>query len=156
MATDQSVGDVMVTDVLTFSPDEKVSDAMAKLVERDVDAGPVVDGDGKVIGMLSASDLIVRESKIHLPTVISLLGATIEWPGEKRKFDEDLEKKLGATVSEVMDEEPVTIEEGDTIESAATSMHEHDISRLPVVRDGKLVGLIARGDILRAIVQGSQ
>jgi CBS domain-containing protein len=156
MPTKQTVGAVMVTDVLTFSPDEKVSEAMPRLVEREVDAGPVVDAQGKVVGMLSASDLIVRESKLHLPTVITLLGATIEWPSEKKKFDEDLEKKLGATVEEVMDDEPVTIGEGDTIETAATSMHEHDVSRLPVVRDGQLVGIIARGDILRAIVQGAQ
>jgi CBS domain-containing protein len=156
MPTKQTVGAMMVTDVLTFSPDEKVSEAMPRLVEREVDAGPVVDGQGKVVGMLSASDLIVRESKLHLPTVITLLGATIEWPSEKKKFDEDLEKKLGATVEEVMDDEPVTVGEGDTIETAATAMHEHDVSRLPVVRDGQLVGIIARGDILRAIVQGAQ
>jgi len=155
MPTNLTVGDVMTSDVLKFAADEPVSDAMQRLVERDVDGGPVVSADGQVLGMLSASDLIVRESKLHLPTVFTLLGATIEWPGEKKRFDEDLEKKLGATVAEVMDDEPVLVVESESIEAAATKMHDRDISRLPVVRDGALVGIIARADILRAIVQSA-
>lgn len=153
---DLTVRDVMTTEVLTFHPDDAVPDAMARLVDRGIDAGPVVDEDNRVVGMLSASDLIVRESKLHLPTVISLLGATLELPGEKRRFDEDLEKKLGASVSEVMDDEPVVCGPDDSFESAATLMHDHDVSRLPVIENGGLVGIIARADILRAVVQGSQ
>ncbi len=63
-------------------------------------------------------------------------------------------KALGATVGEVMTAEPVTVDIVATVEDAATAMHDHEISRLPVVDgDGHLVGLIARGDIVRAIVQ---
>lgn len=147
------VKQVMTTEVLSFSPDEDVKEAMRQLVEWDVDAGPVVDADGKVVGMLSTTDLIVQESNLHLPTVITILGATIEWPSSKRRFDEDVEKALGSTVGEVMHDKPVTCSPDDTIETAASLMHEHNLSRLPVVDDGALVGLIARGDILRAIVE---
>jgi CBS domain-containing protein len=155
MPTNLTVGDVMTTEVLSFTADEPVSAAMQKLVDRDVDGGPVVGADGEVVGMLSTSDLIVRESKLHFPTVLTLLGATIEWPSEKKKFDEDLEKKLGASVAEVMDDDPVVIGEHETIEAAATKMHDKDVSRLPVVRDGVLVGIVARADVLRAIVQSA-
>jgi CBS domain-containing protein len=51
-----------------------------------------------------------------------------------------------------MSTEPVVCKDDDTIERAATLMHEHDVSRLPVVRGGRLVGLISRNDVLRAIV----
>jgi CBS domain-containing protein len=95
----------------------------------------------------------VQQSNLHLPTVITILGATIEWPSSKRHFDEDVEKALGSTVGEVMNDDPVTCGPDDTIETAASLMHEHNLSRLPVVSDGALVGLIARGDILRAIVE---
>jgi predicted transcriptional regulator len=104
--------------------------------------------------MLSSTDLIVRESRMHLPTVITILGATLELPSQKRRFDEDVEKALGGSVAEVMNAEPVTCGPDDTVETAATLMHEGELSRLSVVDGGGvLVGIIARGDILRAIVE---
>lgn len=145
---------LMVTDVLTFAAGDNVQDAMKQLVDRNIDAAPVVDADGRVVGMLSTSDLIVQETKLHFPTVISLLGAYLELPSSARHFEHDLERALGATVGEVMTAEPVTCHEDDTLEQIATVMHEKDVSRVPVVdAGGKLVGLVSRGDIVRAIVQ---
>ena len=152
MPRDQRVGEVMTTDVLKFTPDEPVLEAMRLLVARDVDGGPVVDADGKVVGMLSNGDLILRESELHPPTVLSLFGAYLEWPGSARRFDEDISKALGSKVSEVMHAKAVTITEDDTLERAATVMHDKDVSRLPVVRDGRLVGIVGRNDILRSIL----
>jgi CBS domain-containing protein len=157
MPRDVPVADVMNTEVVSFAPDEPVQAAAERMVETGVDAGPVVDAAGKVVGMLSTTDLIVRESRMHMPTVISILGATLELPSQKRKFDEEVEKALGSTVREVMGDTAHTIRPGDTVETAATLMHEHDVSRLAVVDErGVLVGIIARGDILRAIVQAGR
>lgn len=153
MPRNKPVSQVMTTEVLSFTPDQDIQDAMKALVEWDVDAGPVLTDDGAVVGMLSTTDLIVQQSTLHLPTVITLLGATLEWPSSKKHFDSDVEKALGSTVGEVMNDEPVTCGPDDTIETAASLMHGHNLSRLPVVHDGVLVGLIARGDILRAIVE---
>jgi CBS domain-containing protein len=157
MPRDLPVRDVMTTEVVTFFPDEFIESAAVRMVEAGVDAGPVVDDDGRVVGVLSTADLIVREGRMHLPTVISLLGATIELPHQKRQFDDDVEKSLGSTVAEVMADEPRTCGPDDTLETAATLMHEHDVSRLPVVdAEGGLVGIVARGDILRAAVQAAR
>jgi CBS domain-containing protein len=152
MPRDQRVGEVMTTDVLQFTPDEPVLEAIRLLVERDVDGGPVVDAEGKVVGMLSNADLILRESELHPPTVLSLFGAYLEWPGSARRFEDDFNKALGSKVSEAMHAKAVTIGEDDTLERAATVMHDKDVSRLPVVRDGRLVGIIGRNDILRSIL----
>ncbi|MCC5952921.1 MAG: CBS domain-containing protein [Acidimicrobiia bacterium] len=150
---DTPVASVMTSDVVAFSPDDNVGDATRRLVERAIDAGPVTDDEGRVVGMLSTGDLIVQESRLHVPTVISILGATIELPGEARRFERDLEQALGATVGKVMTPDPITCGPDDTVETAATAMHTHNVSRLPVVdADGRLVGLIARGDVVRAIV----
>lgn len=143
----------MTTDVLTFAPDDNVGDAMRTLVDRGIDGAPVVTADGEVVGMLSTGDLIVQESRLHFPTVISLLGATLELPSSKRQFDEDLRQTLGSTVGQVMKADPITIGADDTVEEAATLMHEHDISRLPVLGDAGLVGIVARVDILRSIIR---
>lgn len=157
MPRDVPVADVMNTEVIAFAPDELVQAAAERMVETGVDAGPVVDDAGKVVGMLSTTDLIVRESRMHIPTVISILGATLELPSQKRKFDEEVEKALGSTVAEVMSDAALVVRPDDTVETAATLMHDHDVSRLAVVDDhGMLVGIIARGDILRAIVQAGR
>ena len=153
MPRDTTVGSVMTADVIAFGPNDNVDESMRKMVDVGVDGAPVVDTDGKVVGVLTTGDLIVRESKVHFPTVISVLGATLEWPGEKKHFDEDLERALGADVREVMTAEPVTIRVDQTVEDAATLMHDHDVSRLPVVdADGKLAGIIGRTDVLRVLV----
>jgi len=148
------VSDFMTTDVLTFGPDQNVQEAMQQLVARSIDAGPVVDADGAVVGMLSTGDLIVEEARVHFPTVVNFLGVNVTWPFEHKDLDDTMAKALGASVGEVMTAVPVTIEADASVEDAATVMHDHDLSRLPVVTDGRLVGLIARGDIVKAIVAG--
>jgi CBS domain-containing protein len=146
------VAKVMTTEVLTFSPDETVEAAMKTMVERNVDGAPVVDQDGKVVGMITTGDLIVQESQVHVPTVISLFGAYLELPSSHRRFEQDLRKALGGKVADVMHKDPRTVDDDATLETAATIMHDHDVSRLPVVRAGRLVGIVSRTDILRAIL----
>lgn len=155
LTQDLPVRDVMTTEVVTVAPDQTIETAMTVLVERGVDAAPVVDASGTVVGVLSTGDLIVQDAQVHAPTVISLFGAYIELPSWRKEFEDDFKKAVGAVVSEVMDDEPITCGPDDTVETAATLMHDHDASRLPVVEGGRLVGLIARGDILRAIVHGA-
>jgi CBS domain-containing protein len=152
---DMPVRDLMVTEVLTFRPGDNVQDAMRSLVFRDIDGAPVLDDGGRVVGMLSTADLIVEEARIPLPAVITLLGAVLELPGSKKRYEADLEKALGATVGEVMqDEVPVSLAPDDTLETAATVMHDNEVDRVPVVdADGVLIGIVARGDIVRAIVR---
>jgi len=153
MSRSTPVSNVMTVDVLTFRPEDNVSDAMTGLVDRGIDAAPVVDAEGAVVGIISTGDLIVQETQLHVPTVISLLGATLELPSAKRHFEEDLRRALGSTVSDVMTPDPITIGPDATVEDAATALHEHQVSRLPVVDEGRLVGIVARTDILRAIIR---
>jgi len=153
MLRELPVHEVMSADVLTFSPEDNVMDAMRTLLVRDVDAAPVVGADGEIVGMLSTADLIVEEARVHLPTVISLLGAYLELPSSKKKFDQDIEKALGSTVGEVMSGPAPTLAPDDTVEYAATIMHEEGADRLPVIDAGRVVGIVARGDIVRAIVR---
>ncbi len=154
MLRELPVSELMTSEVLTFAPGDNVMDAMRTMLMRDVDGAPVVDAEGTIVGLLSTADLIVEEARVHLPTVITLLGAYIELPSSKKKFDQDVEKALGSTVGEVMGEPAPTLGPDDTVELAATIMHEQGADRLPVIDDsGALVGIVARGDIVRAIVR---
>ncbi len=146
------VREVMTTDVLTFRPEDTVEDAYRRLSERGVDGGPVVDEDGGVVGMLTTGDLLVQETKLHYPTVVSLFGAYLELPSSHRKFEQELRKAVGANVADVMTERADACSPDDTLERAATLMHQNDVSRLPVTEGGRLVGIVARGDVLRAIM----
>ena len=146
------VREVMTTEILTFVADDRVQDAYERLMDRGVDGAPVVDGTGAVVGMLTTDDLLVQETKLHYPTVVSLFGAYLELPSSHRKFEQELRKAVGAKVGDVMTAHPHTCSPDDTLERAATLMHEHEVSRLPVTEGGKLVGIVARGDVLRAVM----
>jgi CBS domain-containing protein len=157
MLRDVVIREVMTIEVISFTEDENVKDAMRRLVDADVDAGPVLDAERRVVGMLSTGDLVVEQSRLHFPTVVNFLGVNVTMPFDHDALDDSVAKALGATVGEVMTDDVVTVGPGDTVEDAATKMHDQEVSRLPVVDDdGMLVGLIARGDIVRAIVAGRE
>jgi CBS domain-containing protein len=153
LARDTSVREVMTTDVLSFKLEDKVQAAAEAMSKRSIGGAPVVDAEGKVAGMLNDDDLIVSDVRLHMPTVISVLGAYLELPSSAHRFDEEVRKAVGSTVGEVMTKNPETCTEDATVEEVATVLHEHNLSRLPVVRDGKLVGIVARGDIRKEIVK---
>ncbi len=151
------VRQVMTTDVLTFRPTDSVESAARALAERKLGGAPVVDDDGVDVGLLEDDDLIVQDSQLHLPTVISVFGAYLELPSSLRHFESDLRKAVGATVADVMDAEAPTCSADDTLESVATTLHDNNSSRLAVVDDdGRLVGIVSRGDLVRAIVGGGE
>ena len=142
-----------VPDVLTFGAGDRIEDAARALADRRLGGAPVLDDAGRVIGLLSDDDLIVQEARLHAPTVITVLGAYIPLPGQQHDFEEELRKAAGATVGDVMDDDPEVCREDDTLEHVATALHDRDLSRLPVVDGaGTLVGIVSRGDLVRALL----
>jgi CBS domain-containing protein len=151
------VRQVMTTDVLSFRPGDTVEAAARSLSERRIGGAPVVDDDGVVVGLLEDDDLIVQDTRLHFPTVISVFGAYLELPSSLRHFEADLRKAVGATVADVMDAEAPTCGPDDTLETVATGLHERNASRMAVVDDdGRLIGIVSRGDLVRAIVGGGE
>lgn len=149
------VRQVMTTDVLTFTATDTVEAAARLLTERRLGGAPVVDDDRLVVGLLEDDDLIVQDTRLHFPTVISVLGAYLELPSSLAHFEKDLRKAVGATVADVMDADAPTCREDDTLETVATTLHNRALSRLAVVDgEGRLVGVVSRGDLVRAIVGG--
>jgi CBS domain-containing protein len=117
-------------------------------------AMPVINDDGNLVGLLRDTDLIVSEARVHVPTFLNFLGASIPLPGEMAHVEEELHKVAGSTVGEVMEDEPVTVGPDDTLEELATRMNDREVSHVPVVgARGRLVGIVARGDIVRFIAR---
>ena len=152
MLRDLPVRDLMVSDVLTFVPGQNVQEAMRALVAASVGGTPVVNDDGIII---EVGDLIVERARLHFPTIVNFFGVNVALPWHDRELDESVSKAWGEYVAEVMTAKPATITADATIEDVATLMHDKQVYRVPVVdEDGRLIGLITRSDILRAVVHG--
>ena len=148
------VRDVMSTPVSTLRPDVKVEDAADVLAAKNIGALPVVDGDGKLLGILRDDDLIASEARVHVPTFINFLGLGMAFPGEMKHLEQELKKIAGATVNDVMQIDPATITADGTLEDVATIMHDSGVNSLPVVdAENKVVGIVARADIVRFIAR---
>ena len=105
------VRDVMTPKVVTLRADQAIGDAADEMAAHKYGAMPVVDGAGKLLGLLRDEDFIVSEARVHVPTYISLLGVSVPLPADAH-LDEELRKVAGSTVGEVMEEHPLTITAG--------------------------------------------
>src|SRR5438552_13421738 len=147
------VRDVMSTPVWTLGPDDKVEHAADVLAEKKVGAVAGVDDDGKLLGILRDDDLIASEARVHVPTFINFLGLGVPFPGEMKHLERELKKIAGATVRDVMQTEAPTVSPGATSEDVATIMHDHGVNSVPVVDADKVVGVVARADVVRFIAR---
>jgi CBS domain-containing protein len=148
------VEDVMSTDVLTVSPDTSLKRVAELLVFRDVSGLPVVDADGRVVGVVSESDILHKEREPGGGP--SLLGRLL---GRSRDAEA---KQAASTAVDAMTSPPVTAHAAMPLSQAATLMLERGVDRLVVVKgwsfdgnaeDTTLVGIVTRGDCVRAFVR---
>jgi len=143
---DVKVSEVMRSEVATVHPDSPITAVVELLLEKDFTAVPVVDDQGKVVGMVSDNDLLTRGG---MNVTISLKKATdLDYV---RELHQSLENP-GHKVSEVMTRDVVTVAPDAILGRAARLMAEKLLKRLPVVdSDEKLVGILGRLDILNTI-----
>jgi CBS domain-containing protein len=152
MAISMPLADIMTADVLTLRPDDSIEDAVSALSGRGISGAPVVDDDGRLVGLLDDSDLLLSEARIHAPSAIEILGAYIPIPGTFKRFEEEVRHALGRTVADIMETRPPSVPTTATIEDVATLMMERSVSRVPVVDSGgKVVGIVSRGDLVAAL-----
>ncbi len=144
MASTTPVTDVMTSAVVTVSPDLSLTEAADVLSEKGIGAVPVVDADGALVGLLRDEDLLISEARLHLPTTIAILpGIEFTLPGQIKRYDEELKKAASSTVGDVMEREFKSVAPSGSIEDVATLMHEHDVTHVPVVDGGKVVGILS-------------
>nr|WP_246526281.1 CBS domain-containing protein [Plastoroseomonas hellenica] len=137
----------MTTSNISVAPSVPVADIVRLLADRGLSGVPVLDADGALLGMVTETDLLRRLAIADEPK-----------PGWFRRLfadqDEAAERYArahGATAGDVMTTELITVEEDSSVEHAAHLLEEHKVRRLPVLREGRLVGMVSRGDLLRAL-----
>lgn len=147
----KTVADWMSRELVTVTPSTPLAEAVKLLVDRSISGLPVIDDAGKLVGVISESDLMWREQGLEQPPYMIFLGGVIYFKNPLT-YDRDLHKALGQTVGEVMTAQAISISEHTTLPEAARLMHDRKIHRLPVVDDRHHpIGIITESDIVRAI-----
>ncbi|USR90730.1 CBS domain-containing protein [Phormidium yuhuli AB48] len=148
----KSVADVMSHDPIVVTPETPIQEAIQIIAERRISGLPVVNDQGKLVGMLSETDLMWRETGATPPAYITILDSVIYLENPKH-YEKQLHKVLGQTVQEVMSNgQMFTTTPQTPLREAARLMHEKKVHRLPVLGEGdRLVGILSRGDIIRAM-----
>lgn len=139
--------DVMTTNVCVASPDAPIREIAREMWERRISAVPVVDDDDRVLGIVSEGDLVRRAE----------LGTDrrswwLDLVSSDRTLASDYVKTHGRTARDVMSHPPVVVEESVELAEIARLLESRRIKRVPVVRDGRLVGIVSRADIVRALI----
>jgi CBS domain-containing protein len=150
------IKDIMTPDPVTIPVHAPVRDAAALLKRHHIGGLPVMDGD-RLAGIVTESDIIALletgriSEDLWLPSPLEVIEVPIREIVNWEKTKSAL-KDIGDTgVEEVMTKPVITIEEDQDIEDAAQLMLDEGIARLPVVRDGRLVGIVTRADIVAGV-----
>lgn len=147
----KTVADVMTREPILARPEMPLNEAIKILADRRISGLPVVDENDLLVGVISETDLMWRESGVTPPAYIMVLDSVIYLENPSR-YERELHKALGQTVGEVMSTEPVTIGPDKSVQEAAKLMHDRSIPRLPVLDPaGKVIGILTRGDIIRSM-----
>jgi CBS domain-containing protein len=144
--------DVMVRDVVTVHPDTDVADAIKLLAERDLSALPVIDAQGRLVGILSEADLVHRVeigTDKHRPWLLESMTAA-------STLAEEFAKSHGKKVSEIMTTDVVTATEEASLTEIASLFERHRIKRVPIVRDGAVVGVVSRSNLIQALASATE
>lgn len=140
--------DVMTPNVITVTPDTEVREIARLLLEHRISAVPVVDADHKVLGIVSEGDLMRRVENETDKRQSWWLRSI--FAGESRASN--YVKTHGRKAHEIMTTELVVVGEDEPLYKIATLLEKHHIKRVPVVRDGRLVGIVSRANLLRGFV----
>lgn len=150
----KTVADVMSRNPVVVQRETSLTEAIKILAERRISGLPVVDDSGKLVGIISETDLMWQETGVTPPAYIMFLDSVI-YLQNPATYERELHKALGQTVGEVMSKDPITVSPDKSLRDAAKLMHDKNVHRLPILdSEGQVIGILTRGDIIRAMASG--
>ncbi|WP_020676938.1 CBS domain-containing protein [Geopsychrobacter electrodiphilus] len=141
--------EIMSTNVVSVTPDTSLKELAAKFVASNVSNMPVLDNAGKLVGVISETDLIEQQKPLHIPTVMALFDGVFYLDSEKQ-FRKEVDRVTAQTVGELCQRNPVTCSPDATVGEIAGLMSQHKAHLIPVIEKGKLLGVVARLDLIKA------
>jgi CBS-domain-containing membrane protein len=145
--------EIMSGSVITVSPDTPFQNIVAIMLQHGISGLPVVDQDGRLLGIVTEADLLLKEEAPHAQRPL------IPWHGSSLRLERVVDrhrKAEGATAGMLMTENVVAATEDTTAHDLAHRMLAQDINRIPIVRDGRVVGIVTRADILKVFTRGDR
>jgi CBS domain-containing protein len=147
--------DVMTTEVVTVSPETTVQDLAKILSEKGISGTPVVDADQRLVGIVSEGDLLHRAETGTERRVQRRRSWWLESVAAEQEMARDYVKAHGRTVADIMTRDVITAEETADLADLAMLLETRRIKRVPVVSGGKLVGIVSRANLVRALATTS-
>lgn len=144
--------EIMSTDIKTIKRNTSIEEIAHILTENNISGLPVVDDDNIVIGMVTQKDLLYKDIEPRFPAVVEILGGLIFLRGVG-KYREELRKVLATEAEGIMTRNVITVNEDTEVERIAQLMVEKDINRVPVLKDGRLTGIVSRADMVRYVAK---
>lgn len=142
--------DIMTEKVITVSPEMEIAQAVQLLLRKRINGVPVVDDSGNVVGILCQSDVIAQQKKIPIPSFFTFLDGVIPLSSMKQ-LEREVQKIAATKVAHAMTPDPVTVSADSGIEEIATLMVDQNFHTLPVMDNGRLIGILGKEDVLRLL-----
>jgi len=143
--------DIMTTRVITVKRETGIKELARILYENHINGVPVVDDEGAIVGIICESDLIRKDKKLHIPTVVALFDAVfyLESP---RKMEKEIARINAAKVEDLYTRDVITVEEKTPVDEIATIMSQKRVYTIPVMDGNRMVGIIGKADLIRTLV----
>lgn len=154
------VKEIMEKKVITLKPDDTLKDVVLKFSKNNISGAPVINNENQVVGIVCEADIFhtlkndSREFRmVHLFPDAKMIGLSFEEVPTDKKTEELLEDLGGIKVSQIMKKGVKTVGPDDQVKAVIDIVASGMINRVPVIKDGKLIGIVSRGDIIKGISQ---
>ncbi|MFC1686407.1 CBS domain-containing protein [Patescibacteria group bacterium] len=145
------ISKILTKDVVTITPETNIKEIAKLMIKHDLVGIPVVE-DGKIAGIVTEGDLIMKKAHLHLPNYIQLLDSFL-YLDNTQEIEKDLKKILAVKAKDIMTKDFVTVKLDSTVEDLASVMHEEHVNPIPVMDNDKMVGIASRADLIALIAE---
>ena len=148
---DKRAKDIMTTDVIVANKNDIIANVENLLIKEKIGGLPVVDEENKVVGIISETDIMKKESHVDSPRMLNFIQGII-FLDDMKKFEDEMRAIAAYKVEDLMSKDIITVNENDTFDYVANVMINKSINRVPVVDENNfLKGIICRYDIIKAM-----
>ncbi len=140
--------DIMRTDVVTVTPEMTIEELGRLFIDKGISGAPVVDAEKRLVGIVTENDLIRQNKRFHIPTLIRIFDAMIPLETSSA-VEKEIRTMSASRVSEICSKRVITVETGTSLQDIATIMAEKNVHLLPVMSQGRIVGIIGKMDVIR-------
>ena len=144
--------ELMKPEVVALSPETTIAEIARLMVENDVSGLPVVDGDNRLLGVVSEADIMIKEVKLEEPSVWELCLWSALGSHEIYEYKDSFRKYRARAAAEIMTSPAVAVDENDDVSKVGNLMFSRRIKRVFVTRNEKLVGVISRSAFVKMLV----